>query len=103
MALDVNGHNAVFNRIGHCGMKNLLAACAFALAAAVAWSADPPSGYKDVTTYKSTSLFNRFDSLVPNDPDKASANSTNLGKMIAQGVVLYFPRGTYWINKTVEI
>lgn len=82
---------------------------AYVIAAVVAaamshvWSADPPSGYKDVTTYKSTSWLNKFDSLVPNNPDKASANSTNLGKMIAQGVVLYFPPGTYWINKTVEI
>ena len=103
MALDVNGHNAVFNRIGHCGMKNLLAACAFALAAAVAWSADPPNGYKDVTTNKSTSLFSSFSPLVPNDSSKASANASNLNKMIAQNVVLYFPRGTYWIDKTITI
>ena len=75
-----------------------------ALMSMVTWAADPPSGYKDVTTYKQTSIFStRFNPLVPNDQSKAADNSTNLGKMIAQGVVLYFPPGTYWINKTVEI
>ena len=74
------------------------------MAVASALPADPPSGYKDVTTYKQTSIFStRFNPLVTNDQSKAADNSTNLGKMIAQGVVLYFPPGTYWINKTVEI
>ena len=74
-----------------------------ALMSMVILAADPPSGYKDVTMYKSTSWSNSFKPLVPDNPLKASDNSTNLGKMIAQGVVLYFPPGTYWINKTVEI
>lgn len=74
-----------------------------ALMSMVTWAADPPNGYKDVTTYKSTSLFSSFSPLVPNDSSKASANASNLNKMIAQNVVLYFPRGTYWIDKTVTI
>ncbi len=63
--------------------------------AAPARAADPPSGYRDVTTGSSP--------LVANNSSKASANSTNLAKMIAQNAVLYFPPGTYWINKTVTI
>ena len=66
-----------------------------ALMSMVILAADPPSGYRDVTTGSSP--------LVRNDSSKASANSTNLAKMIAQGACLYFPPGTYWINKTVAI
>ena len=66
-------------------------------------AADPPAGYKDVTTYKSTSWSNSFNPLVPNDPSKATANASNLNKMIAANVVLYFPPGTYWIDKTLSI
>lgn len=76
---------------------------AFFASGALAVFADPPSGYKDVTTYKSTSWSNSFNPLVPDNPSKAADNASNLNKMIAQGVVLYFPAGTYWINKTITI
>ena len=83
------------------------AAIAAALASpaftAPARAADPPAGYKDVTTYKSTSWSNSFNPLVPNDPSKATANASNLNKMIAANIVLYFPPGTYWIDKTISI
>ena len=65
--------------------------------------AAPPSGYHDVTTYKSSLWITGFDPLVANDPTKASANVTNLKKMLSNGIVLYFPRGTYYIDATVEI
>ena len=76
---------------------------AFFAFGALAVFADPPSGYKDVTTYKSTSWSNSFNPLVRDDPSKAADNASNLNKMIAQNVVLYFPPGTYWINKTITI
>ena len=83
-----------------------LSAYIFAAVVAVAvspvLSADPPSGYKDVTTYKG-SLFSSVKPLVPNDSSKASDNASNLNKMIAQNIVLYFPPGTYWIDKTITI
>ena len=66
-----------------------------ALMSMVILAADPPSGYRNVTTGSSP--------LVANNSSKASANSTNLAKMIAQNARLYFPPGTYWINKTVAI
>ena len=87
------------------GMKTALHLVVSALAvvaSSTAWSADPPSGYKDVTTYTG-SLFSSVKPLVPNDSSKASANASNLNKMIAQNIVLYFPPGTYWIDKTITI
>ena len=70
-----------------------------ALMSMVILAADPPSGYKDVTMYRGSG----FSPLVPNDSSKASSNTTSLNKMIAQNVTLYFPSGTYWINKTITI
>ena len=70
-----------------------------ALMSMVILAADPPSGYKDVTTYSGSG----FSPLVPNDSSKASSNTTSLNKMIAQNLTLYFPPGTYWINKTITI
>ena len=73
-----------------------------ALMSMATWAADPPSGYKDVTTYTG-SLFSSVKPLVTNDSTKASANASNLNKMIAKNVVLYFPPGIYWIDKTINI
>lgn len=83
------------------GVLHGFLAVAAVFAATATCSADQPSGSKNVTTY--TSWISGFSSLVPNNKDKASDNASNLNKMIAKNVVLYFPAGTYWIDKTVEI
>ena len=77
--------------------KGILLA-ALAIVAAQAF-AEPPAGYKDVTAYSGSS----FRPLVPDDPSKATANASYLNKMIAANVVLYFPAGTYWIDRTITI
>lgn len=83
-------------------MKRLLPVLFAFLAAARAF-ADPPAGYKDVTSYSGGSWGSSFGSLVRDDPSAASANARNLNRMIAKDVVLYFPAGTYWIDKTIAI
>lgn len=65
-----------------------------------------PSGAKDVTEYSGSSLFSSFSPLERNDPLKASANSDNLSRMISKvgsGGVLYFPAGTYYFGKRLDI